>query len=324
MQKVLLSILIPTYNREKYLKKALESIEISIEKNLNSKIEILVSDNNSIDQTQKLLDSFKGKFLSKNIKFRYWKNEKNLGFDGNFSKLFLESSGEFCWIFGDDEYLLPRKLEKIIKVLEENKNMGLLHIKNTSEKKEERKYTKEESCKYIKEVNYMISFITANIFNKKYVETNMNVSDFIGSNLIQELYYFQSIYNSEFNLILLEKIFSTDQAKNGGNYKLFKTFGTEQNKIFEFFKQYGLEQKSIEIINQKMLTKFFPNYILKNDDKWVDENIRIELEKNYRCYKEYWIFCYPLIKLPKKISKLYLVIIKLFNKIFDYKERYYG
>ncbi|MGL5229801.1 MAG: glycosyltransferase family 2 protein [Cetobacterium sp.] len=313
--EILLSILIPTYNREKYLEKALNKFFEQITEKFKSKIEILVSDNCSKDNTQDLLQKFEKISKEKKIDFKFSKNDKNLGFDGNFFKLINQSKGKFCWIFGDDEFLLENALEKIIPLLTDE--IGLVHLSNKAANKEEVIFSKSETQKFIKEINYMISFITANIFNKKYIDWQINYSDFRGGNLIQELFYFQSILKGDRNIFLYDKIFTTERAENIGSYKLFQTFGKNQNKIFEYFKDKGLDKKTIDFINKKMLKEFFPNYIvpLSKNTKWEDENIYLEMENTFSSYKEFYLFCLPLIKMPNKIAKIYYLGIRIFNKI---------
>lgn len=65
----LISVLMPAYNAEKYIKEAIESI-------LNqtfSNFEFIIIDDGSIDATEEIIKSFK------DSRIVYIKNEKNLG-----------------------------------------------------------------------------------------------------------------------------------------------------------------------------------------------------------------------------------------------------
>ena len=88
----LLTIAIPTYNRKELLKRALNSIIPQ----LNSKIEILVSDNASEDGTDELIaESFP--------MVRYIKNKINMGWDYNFLQCYREAKGKYVIILGSDD-----------------------------------------------------------------------------------------------------------------------------------------------------------------------------------------------------------------------------
>lgn len=316
-KKILLSILIPTYNRDKYLKKALKNFFLQIDDNLKNEIEILVSDNCSVDKTQEILKKYNLE-SKKKIQYRYWKNDKNLGYDRNFLKLIEEASGKFCWVFGDDEYLIDDSLKKICNILRKNEDIGILHLKNTRGNISEKKYKNSNEC--IKDINYMISFITANIFNKNIIDFKIKYKDLIGCCLIQEYFYIQSILKAKENIVVNDIFFKTDRADNVGGYKLFNIFGEQQNIILKYFLKSGLEKTTIDFINKKMLKEFFPHWIKKaresiTKNKWENEDIYIEMKKTFDSYWEFKFYCIPVIKFPLLLAKIYCFIIMIKNKI---------
>src|SRR3989338_7717414 len=80
MNKPLLSICIPTYNRAHYLKECLDSIVAQFnDSEVRDNVEVVVSDNASLDKTRELAEEYCRKF--NNIK--YFRNNENIGFDLN-------------------------------------------------------------------------------------------------------------------------------------------------------------------------------------------------------------------------------------------------
>ena len=69
---IIISLCIPTYNRAKYLKKSIESV-IKQKAFKNGKIEIIISDNASNDNTENMCLNFVNKY--KNI--HYYRNDVN-------------------------------------------------------------------------------------------------------------------------------------------------------------------------------------------------------------------------------------------------------
>lgn len=63
MQKILLSIIVPIYEVEKYLKRFLDSIE----KNLQSGMEVILVDDGSKDNCGKIIDEFAAKQLPPHV-----------------------------------------------------------------------------------------------------------------------------------------------------------------------------------------------------------------------------------------------------------------
>jgi len=110
-----ITIGIPTWNRSKSLLKTLESLQESIKKSNNSdRFEVLISDNGSIDDTQKVCNKFKE---SSGIPVKIIKNKTNQGFKENIFKIIRESSCEFIWFVGDDDPVTPRALDEIFKAV---------------------------------------------------------------------------------------------------------------------------------------------------------------------------------------------------------------
>ncbi|MGL5056642.1 MAG: glycosyltransferase family 2 protein [Fusobacteriaceae bacterium] len=334
-EKKLLSILIPTYNRSKYLDKALKSICEQIDESFISKIEIIISNNCSEDDT----DSIVQKYLIKYPVIKYIKQLNNTGVDKNFLFLFKESTGKFGWIFGDDEILLDGALKRILENIKLYPQAGLIHINgyrylnNPKEIVENKKYETllyQKKDKYIEAVYQWLTFITANIFNIEYIEKELNYENGVGSNLIQEYFYFQSIFNAKFNLELKGDYYASKAENDTGGYKRITVFSKNYNEIFNFFINRGIDKKYFKIINKKMLMLFFPYYIKirKNNNPLLkkEQKTFYMLWKIYKHYPEFWIFCIPVYiqkdigyLISKGISFLYRLIKnpKLIKKITE-------
>lgn len=109
MTPIKLSICIPTYNREKYLRQLLESIA---RQPLNG-VEVVVSDNASTDGTQNLLKEFSGK-LEKLVTYRW---DINAGADRNYLKVVELAQGNYCWLMGSDDIVQEGAIEKVLEIL---------------------------------------------------------------------------------------------------------------------------------------------------------------------------------------------------------------
>ncbi len=109
----LLSILIPTYNRSERLKATIVSLLKMIEFNKLNEIELIISDNNSSDGTQQVLESFGDSISS-------FKQSSNLGYDGNVSFLFTKAKGTFVMFLADDDILLESGFISLISAIRDN------------------------------------------------------------------------------------------------------------------------------------------------------------------------------------------------------------
>jgi len=142
---MILSICIPTYNRINQLDNCLNSILISKKKVGNFDFEVCISDNNSEENTESIIKKYK-----QELTIKYNKNKENLGFALNGIKTVSMASGEFSWMIGDDDLVLPETLTKLKDVLKKNFDKDYFFINS---------YHLESS--YLK--NFSIPFDTKNL-----------------------------------------------------------------------------------------------------------------------------------------------------------------
>jgi abequosyltransferase len=114
MNKIL-TIGIPTYNRDKFLEQCLESIASQMtDSQVAEKVELVISDNASSDSTEQIVQKFRERIPS----LSYFKNSENLGVDRNILQVVEKSQGEYVWMLGDDDALFPDSLSYMLQRLE--------------------------------------------------------------------------------------------------------------------------------------------------------------------------------------------------------------
>lgn len=113
----LVSVIIPTYNKSYLLKYTVESVINQSYPN----IEIIVIDDDSIDDTTKLVKKYKGKI-------KYIKQKKRGGTGARNTGIKI-ASGKYLNFLDHDDLFLPDKIEKQVKVLESKSNIGFVHCR---------------------------------------------------------------------------------------------------------------------------------------------------------------------------------------------------
>ncbi|HEY9268566.1 MAG TPA: glycosyltransferase family A protein [Methylotenera sp.] len=101
-----LSICIPTYNRQAAVSAQIEFLLAELE-GFDS-VEVIVSDNASLDNTFKALKKIKSSRLS------CYFHEENIGMLGNIKRLISYSKGRYIWLLSDDDVLLPGVTKEIV------------------------------------------------------------------------------------------------------------------------------------------------------------------------------------------------------------------
>lgn len=108
----LISICIPTYNGQEYLKQCLDScINQSF-----ANYEIIICDDGSSDSTVSIIEEYAKRY--KHIQF--YKNQTNLGLVGNWNKCIEQSRGEWIKFVFQDDYITTDCLQVFANEIKEN------------------------------------------------------------------------------------------------------------------------------------------------------------------------------------------------------------
>ena len=121
-----LSICIPTYNRLDCLENCLQSIKVA-KKNFDFNFEVCVSDNNSNGNAKEIVNKY-----FKFFKIKYFVNDDNLGIGKNIFKSVDKARGEFSWIIGNDDMMLPYTFNKLSEIFKANKEVDFFYINSYS------------------------------------------------------------------------------------------------------------------------------------------------------------------------------------------------
>lgn len=107
--KPLVSIGMPVYNGENYIRQALDSLLTQAFENF----ELVISDNASTDATQRICLEY----AAKDPRIQYHRNAVNTGLDNNFNRVFELSSGKFFMWAAHDDIWEPNFVSRCLKVL---------------------------------------------------------------------------------------------------------------------------------------------------------------------------------------------------------------
>ena len=116
----MISILMPSYNHERFIAIAIES---ALKQKTKYSFELLINDDNSTDETAKIAETYSQRYP--NI-IRFFKQNKNQGLMKSYKFLLNNAKGEYIAILESDDYWIDEeKLEKQIGFLKNNPEFGL-------------------------------------------------------------------------------------------------------------------------------------------------------------------------------------------------------
>ena len=116
MQKGLVSVIIPNYNYERFLRETIDGVLAQS----YSQIEIIVVDDGSADSSKEILGSYGGKLTAI--------FQKNQGVSAARNNGVKASSGEYIAFLDADDWWFPTKIEKQIAMFEVDPSLGLVHV----------------------------------------------------------------------------------------------------------------------------------------------------------------------------------------------------
>jgi len=108
----LITVYIPTYNRVKFLKRAVNSVLSQSHQNF----ELIIVDDCSLDETIKYLE----KLSSNDKRILFFQNAKNSGACVSRNKAISEAKGKYITGLDDDDEFTPDRLEFFLKNFKEN------------------------------------------------------------------------------------------------------------------------------------------------------------------------------------------------------------
>lgn len=308
-KKPFFSIIIPTFNRADDLKRAITCI---LRQNFED-FEIIVSDNNSKDDTEKVVKSFMSK------KIVYFKNKKNIGWIPNLKMGVKIAKGRYVMFHGDDDFIIYKNtLEEIYKVIKLG-NYGFIRLNFLK-----LSYDKKRIFDYYKKIFKNLK-ISPKQKSDDIVEFLNNAElNFISGlvyknykNAYKEIYYselgpwftilFKNVY--KFGGYLISKhYFISTWSRGSGSFYILKNgkfkFENYYNKILKvvsknYYKKF-LERElkiMISLMPAAKLTNGLGNF-LKYSKRII------YLSPKYKYSLEFWIYFLLALFIPKFVLRI--------------------
>lgn len=262
---VILSIIIPTYNRSNILDISLNNI--TNESRFDDNVEIIISDNCSSDNTREIVEKYKKKYSN----IFYYRNSSNIK-DANYLKALSYGKGKYLKLLNDTHYFNIGMLDFMVCTINNRINekdfTPLFFFQN-----EHNRINKEFYVNSIDECINISSFSitsTANFGIWRYLLYELkDTNKYIELQLAQVDWCLQ-VFNMNCSKTIIFKNFTTFQrVENKGGYNIFNVFVINYLYIYKDY----LKNKQIKYFTYfKEKNKLFKYFILQ----WL---IRIEITR---------------------------------------------
>lgn len=232
MNKPILSICIPTFNRRLYLKDTLDNLIKQVHM-FGDQVEICVSDNASDDGTSELMHEIVKTYRQ----VKYYANSVNYGYDYNIIKLIEVSQGEYIWFLSDDDVVATNAVKQIISFITKSR-CSCYYIKPIFFKDNFDLEILNPSFGVIddkeialKNVSWLVSFVSSFILKRDLAYED--ISNFLGYGFIHTPFVLEAIAAGKTGFI--DRGFLYVRQGNGGGYNKYKYFGEYFSSIVSYF-----------------------------------------------------------------------------------------
>lgn len=277
INKILLSICIPTYNRAEILDGTLE--HLLADPALDERVEIIVSDNCSTDNTLEIVKKY--------ARVKYFRNETNV-YDANYILILKRAQGQYLKLFNDTLRLKVGKLKKMLDVLENevhDKKRNILfyqnyfHLTNSSIEF----YSKNNLLRH---ASYLTTWIANfGIWREDFLKIQ-NLDKYLDTQFLQVDWCYREVENGKSTLIIADDYFTVVVPSKKGGYNIFNTF---INKYLYLLREHKVAWYRYKIEKWRLMRYFIlPQYMTFQFDK-IEGKYAFDLNKQYQIiFKNYW------------------------------------
>lgn len=307
--KIKLSIILQTYNHEKYIAQVLESI---LMQRVDFDYELIVCEDCSTDRSRDIILRYADKF--KNIKLCFNKENYGVLFTFMMSKYNCSDTKYIAILEGDDYWTDPDKLQQQVDFLDKNEDfVGCSHNTEAFYEKEQRRanFYKDGQIKSVNELVDIIdgkfyahtsSYVWRNIFKKEYPKAMSYNQILMGD------WFLSMLYAKHGKIKYIDKVMSCYRVTGNGIWSKLSKYQQEFDMLraaYVYNKLLNSEHKFTGIFEKCIW------FLRLHSEKL---SISLKIKAFLLALASYRIDQKELdIKIVRKLSK-----IQLFNKLNQY------
>lgn len=283
----ILSIAVPVYNTEKYLKRCIDSVAVS---EVLEDIEIILVNDGSKDGSINIMNEYKEKFPNTIVVI----DKENGGHGSTINAALKVATGKYFRVLDSDDWFDSYNFIEFVKKLK-NEDADLI-ITNYRKEFIYSGESVEVNWKHLKEDEvYDFNRFDLDILDKEY---------FVMAN---STYKLEVLKNS--NLELMEKTFYVDMQYNVMPIKCLKTFKFWKLDIYRYF--IGRPDQSMNLQNfvknrknHEKVLKYLIEYYIKNKEQYSENQKKyVKQILYYMLTTHYYIYCVYAKKDKKQMYK---------------------
>lgn len=310
----MISVIIPSYNHEKYIKKCIDSVLSQTYKDF----ELIIIDDGSKDTSNEIIKSYNDKRIKHYM-------QENVGAHNTINRGLKLSIGEYITILNSDDEYYPERFQKCMNIFNENPNVSLIStwidVVDAESKVLGTKMAWENMEPWSIE-NRNLSFAASDDYT-----LNALMSNFVSttSNMIFKRNVYENIggmrnlrfaHDWDFLLRVCESYNCYNLKEPLLKYRIHNTNTISTNRNWMLFEVCWILAANIDRFSNKLID-------IKNPDKFIDSTKKILESFNFQGNdKVFWLLYWQINNMMRlginNPEDLYLNDEKLRNEIISY------
>ena len=267
MNTCLLSLCIPTFCRPALLLETLQSVAEQGDAALFERVEVLVSDNASPDDTEQAVRTFAEAHPFLRLKYR--RHAENIGSDANMAGLVEWAQGEFVLLLSDDDLLLPGALAKLFALMREYPdaagfclNMRQFFLDPAEPTvpgrrlPADRKITGRDAGLLF--LGTEITFISVLTFRRSRIGA-LGYKDRVGTSLLQS-YVYLDVLAGDPVIVATALPYLAVRGNNSGGFNFFEVFVTQFQTLMDHAQTLGFAPRTVQKVLDRHLRVYLMSY----------------------------------------------------------------
>lgn len=295
---ILLTIAIPTYNGARTIARSLATILPE----LNSMVEVLVSDNASDDGTSEIVQEIAANCPQLN----YFRNGSNVGFDRNVDLCIRRAQGDFVWLISDDDIIWQKgAVERVLSVIRAHPSLAVVFAdsRHSIRLKASDSGVCRDGGDFFRKSQFKSGLISSNIFRKS-AWMLVPLERFLGSGwihmgfLVQALVRFPSYVICEELVAQLVLEEGNGITRWGGTGSFLRT-GLNLVNIYREMPELGYDSGTVRAAYLTIKNGYLKNIPLaKAKGLRIDVALIRDFIELYKSFPSFWLLDLPLLLVP--------------------------
>lgn len=315
----LLTIAIPTYNRASILNLALGKLLPQVNE-FNDKIEVIISDNASTDNTKEIIEKYIKLYVRSKIIL--YSQKFNTGYFGNFKKCRELSTGKYLWLLSDNEHLKDGAIKVILNLINKNCEAGVFYIVNGSSNFSNLIEKKDADSFFLEDKAYLITLISSSIFLNEKKNDYFLFKQYQGNSFLGFLFLANALIVNR-NIYLVHSNLYESYPCNV-YFDIFESWTKDINECLIYLIDnniIGLDTKKVFIngylkhVIYYHVWKYLMNGKLYGRSYGSSYELKSKLDKYYSEYFNYQNYVTSLFSTPRIILKTRFQLRKVKNKL---------